>query len=246
VPVPRYIDRLTGEINGLRLGIPREYFISGMQPEIEEAVWNAIRLLEKTGARVEEISLPHTEFATAVYYIVATAEASSNLARYDGMRYGYRAGGRDLTETYMLTRDEGFGREVKRRIMLGSYVLSAGYYDAYYLKAQQVRTLVKQDFDAAFARCDLIVTPTAPTTAFEIGAKMEDPLQMYLSDIYTISANLAGSPALSLPCGFDRDGLPIGLQMIGKAFDEATILRAAHAYEQTAGWHREKAKLDMP
>ncbi|HEY7163803.1 MAG TPA: Asp-tRNA(Asn)/Glu-tRNA(Gln) amidotransferase subunit GatA [Candidatus Binatia bacterium] len=244
ISVPRYIERLTGDIKGLRLGISREYFVAGMQPEVEHAVRAAIELLEKNGARVEEISLPHTEFATAVYYVVATAEASSNLARYDGMRYGYRADARDLTETYMLTRDEGFGREVKRRIMLGTYVLSAGYYDAYYLKAQQVRTLIKQDFDAAFEKCDLIVTPTVPTTAFQIGAKTEDPLQMYLSDIYTISANLAGLPAISLPCGFDHDGLPIGLQMIGKAFDEATILRAAHTYEQSAGWHRHKPKLD--
>ena len=158
----------------------------------------------------------HTEYAVAVYYIVATAEASSNLARYDGMRYGYRAEAKDLTETYMLTRDEGFGAEVKRRIMLGTYVLSAGYYDAYYLKAQRVRTLIKRDFDEAFKRCDVIVTPTAPTTAFKIGEKTQDPLQMYLSDIFTISANLAGLPALSLPCGFDTDGMPIGLQLIGK------------------------------
>jgi aspartyl-tRNA(Asn)/glutamyl-tRNA(Gln) amidotransferase subunit A len=245
VPVPGYVDYLTGEIKGLRIGIPREYIVSGVEREVETAVRNAITLLEKNGAILEEISLPHTEFATAVYYIVATAEASSNLARYDGMRYGYRAEARDLTGTYMLTRDEGFGREVKRRIMLGTYVLSAGYYDAYYLKAQQVRTLVKRDFDAAFERCDLIATPTAPTTAFPTGAKTEDPLQMYLSDIYTISANLAGLPALSLPCGFDVAGLPIGLQMIGKPFDEATILRAAHAYEHHAGWRNRKPNLDL-
>ena len=245
IAVPRYIDQLTGDVKGLRLGIPQEYFVEGMQPEVEKSVRYAIRLFEKSGARVEEISLPHTEFATAVYYIVATAEASSNLARYDGMRYGYRADARDLNETYMLTRDEGFGREVKRRIILGTYVLSAGYYDAYYLKAQQVRTLIKKDFDAAFERCDLIITPTAPTAAFQIGAKTEDPLQMYLSDIYTISANLAGVPAISVPCGFDGDGLPIGVQMIGKPFDEGTILRAAHAYEQSADWHRQKPQLDV-
>jgi aspartyl-tRNA(Asn)/glutamyl-tRNA(Gln) amidotransferase subunit A len=190
-----------------------------------------------------EISLPHTEYAVAVYYIIATAEASSNLARYDGMRYGRRADAADLTETYMLSREEGFGAEVKRRIMLGTYVLSAGYYDAYYLKAQKVRTLVKNDFDHAFKTCDAIITPTAPTTAFRIGEKTQDPLQMYLSDIYTISVNLAGLPALSLPCGFDSDGLPIGMQIIGKYFDEATVFRIAHAYEQSTEWHKRKPNL---
>ena len=193
-----------------------------MQAEVEQSVRRAIRQLEKSGAEIEEISLPHTEYAVAVYYIVATAEASSNLARYDGMRYGYRADAKDLTETYRISRDEGFGAEVKRRIMLGTYALSAGYYDAYYFKAQRVRTLIKRDFDEAFKRCDAIVTPTAPTTAFKIGEKTQDPLQMYLSDIYTISINLAGVPALSLPCGFDGDGMPIGMQIIGKHFDEAT------------------------
>ena len=174
---------------------------------------------------------------------MATAEASSNLARYDGMRYGHRAHARDLLNTYTLSRAEGFGAEVKRRIMLGTYVLSAGYYDAYYLKAQKVRSLIKQDFEAAFKRCDLIATPTAPTTAFGLGEKIQDPLQMYLSDVCTISINLAGLPALSLPCGFDRDGMPIGLQLIGKHFDEATILRVAHSYEQSAPWHELKPKL---
>ena len=178
----------------------------------------------------------------AVYYIVATAEASSNLARYDGMRYGHRADAKDLTETYIVSRDEGFGAEVKRRIMLGTYVLSAGYYDAYYLKAQRVRTLIKRDFDEAFKRCDVIATPTAPTTAFKIGEKTQDPLQMYLSDIFTISVNLAGLPALSLPCGFDDDGMPIGLQLIGKPFDESTILRTAYHYEQATEWHKQKAE----
>jgi aspartyl-tRNA(Asn)/glutamyl-tRNA(Gln) amidotransferase subunit A len=242
-PVPRYTDALTGNINGLRLGIPKEYFVSGMQPEIDIAVRDAIRLLETNGARIEEISLPYTEYAIAVYYIVATAEASSNLSRYDGMRYGHRAPATDLIETYMRSREEGFGPEVKRRIMLGTYVLSAGYYEAYYLKAQRARTLIKKDFDDAFKRCDVIVTPTAPTTAFKIGEKTQDPLQMYLSDIYTISVNLAGLPALSLPCGFDTTGLPIGLQIIGKPFDEATILRVAHAYEQSTPWHKEKPNL---
>ena len=242
--VPRYSDALTGDVKGLRLGVPKEYFISGIAPEVEHAVRDAIRLLETNGAVVEEISLPHTEYAVAVYYIVATAEASSNLARYDGMRFGHRAGAKDLLETYMLSREEGFGPEVKRRIMLGTYALSAGYYDAYYLKAQGVRALIKQNFDAAFQRCDAIITPTAPSTAFKIGEKIEDPLQMYLSDIYTISVNLAGLPALSLPCGFDGGGMPIGLQIIGKHFDEATILRLAYAYEQATEWHRRKPRIE--
>ena len=242
--VPRYSDALTGDVKGLRLGVPKEYFISGIAPEVEHAVRDAIRLLETNGAVVEEISLPHTEYAVAVYYIVATAEASSNLARYDGMRFGHRAGAKDLLETYMLSREEGFGPEVKRRIMLGTYALSAGYYDAYYLKAQGVRALIKQNFDAAFQRCDAIITPTAPSTAFKIGEKIEDPLQMYLSDIYTISVNLACLPALSLPCGFDGDGMPIGLQIIGKHFDEATVLRLAYAYEQATEWHRRKPRIE--
>jgi aspartyl-tRNA(Asn)/glutamyl-tRNA(Gln) amidotransferase subunit A len=243
-PVPRYADALTGDITGLRLGIPKEYFVSGMQAEVERAVQTAIRELEKNGAVIEEISLPHTDFAVAVYYIVATAEASSNLARYDGMRFGHRADAKDLTETFMISRAEGFGAEVKRRIMLGTYALSAGYYDAYYLKAQRVRTLIKRDFDEAFQRCDVIVTPTAPTTAFKIGEKIADPLQMYLSDIYTISINLAGLPALSLPCGLDAGGMPIGMQIIGRPFDEATILKVAHRYEQETEWHKKKPKME--
>jgi aspartyl-tRNA(Asn)/glutamyl-tRNA(Gln) amidotransferase subunit A len=241
--VPRYSAALNGDIKGLRLGIPKEYFVSGMQIEVGEAVRSAIRELEKHGAVIEEISLPHTEYAVAVYYIVATAEASSNLARYDGMRFGRRANGKDLIETYMISRDEGFGAEVKRRIMLGTYALSAGYYDAYYLKAQRVRTLIRKDFDAAFGRCDVIVTPTAPTTAFRLGEKTQDPLQMYLSDIYTISINLAGLPAISLPCGFDGEGMPIGLQIIGKHFDEATILRVADTYERATEWHKKKPRI---
>jgi aspartyl-tRNA(Asn)/glutamyl-tRNA(Gln) amidotransferase subunit A len=243
LPVPNYADALNGNVKGLRLGVPKEYFVSGMQPEVEQAVRDAVRALEKNGATIEEISLPHTEYAVAVYYIVATAEASSNLARYDGMRFGHRADAKDLTETYMISRDEGFGPEVKRRIMLGTYVLSAGYYDAYYLKAQRVRTLIKKDFEEAFKHCDAIITPTAPTTAFKLGAKIKDPLQMYLSDIYTISINLAGLPALSLPCGFDNEGMPIGLQIIGKHFDESTVLRVAYAYEQATQWHKRKPRL---
>ncbi|MBI2210989.1 MAG: Asp-tRNA(Asn)/Glu-tRNA(Gln) amidotransferase subunit GatA [Deltaproteobacteria bacterium] len=243
-PAPAYAGFLNGDIKGLRVGIPKEYFIKGIQPEVEQGVKDAIRVIERNGAGVEEISLPHTEYAVAVYYIIATAEASSNLARYDGMKYGYRAPARDLTETYMKSREEGFGAEVKRRIMLGTYALSAGYYDAYYLKAQKVRALIKRDFAEAFRKCDAIVTPTAPTTAFKIGEKTQDPLQMYLSDIFTISVNLAGLPGLSLPCGFDGDGLPIGMQIIGKHFDEATILKLAFAYEQATEWHKKKPILD--
>ena len=242
-PVPDYAGFLNGDIKGLKVGIPKEYFIAGMQPEVEQAVKAGIRVLEKNGVQVEEISLPHTEYAVAVYYIIATAEASSNLARYDGMRFGYRASAKDLTESYMKSREQGFGPEVKRRIMLGTYALSAGYYDAYYLKAQKVRTLIKKDFEEAFKKCDAIVTPTAPTTAFKIGEKTQDPLQMYLSDIFTISVNLAGLPGLSLPCGFDPEGLPIGMQIIGKHLDEATILRIGYAYEQTTEWHKRKPTL---
>ena len=242
-PVPQYSASLTGHVKGLRVGIPKEYFVSGIQPAVEQTVHTAVRQLERNGAAIMEISLPHTEYAVAVYYIVATAEASSNLARYDGMRYGHRARAKDLTETYMLSRAEGFGPEVKRRIILGTYALSAGYYDAYYLKAQRVRTLIKRDFDEAFKSCDVIIAPTAPTTAFKIGEKTQDPLQMYLSDIYTISVNLAGLPALSLPCGFDSEGLPIGLQIIGKQFDESTILAVAYAYEQSTDWHKRKPSL---
>jgi aspartyl-tRNA(Asn)/glutamyl-tRNA(Gln) amidotransferase subunit A len=241
--VPRYSGALTGDIKGLRVGVPKEYFVAGMQPEVEAAVRKGIHQLERSGASIEEISLPHTEYAVAVYYIVATAEASSNLARYDGMRFGHRARANDLMETFTQTREEGFGAEVKRRIMLGTYALSAGYYDAYYLKAQQVRALIKRDFDRAFEVCDVIVTPTAPTTAFRLGEKTGDPLQMYLSDIYTLSINLAGLPALSLPCGLDSDALPIGMQIIGKHFDEATVLRLAYAYEQATDWHRQQPKL---
>lgn len=242
-PVPSYSKSLTGEIAGLRLGIPKEYFTAGLQPAVDQAVMSAIRQLENRGAIVEEISLPHTEYAVAVYYIIAPAEASSNLARYDGMRYGQRAVGRDLIETYMLTRAQGLGPEVKRRIMLGTYALSAGYYDAYYLKAQKVRTLINRDFDAAFEHCDAIITPTSPTTAFKISEKIHNPLQMYLSDICTIPINLAGLPAISVPCGLDREGLPIGMQVIGKHFDEATILRVAHAYEQQTEWHKKTPAL---
>lgn len=243
-PVPKYSEALNREVKGLRVGVPKEYFVPGMQSLVEKATRDAVRELAKQGAQIEDVGLPYTEYAVAVYYIVATAEASSNLARYDGMRFGHRAQAKDLTDTYMISRDEGFGAEVKRRIMLGTYALSAGYYDAYYLKAQKVRTLIKRDFDEAFKRCDVIVTPTAPTTAFKLGEKTQDPLQMYLSDIYTISTNLAGLPALSLPCGFDSEGMPIGLQIIGKHFDESTILRVAYGYEQATEWHKKKPKIE--
>ena len=244
MPVPDYTRTLERTIAGLRIGIPKEYFIEGMDAKVEHAVKEAVRIMEKLGAKTKEISLSHTEYAVATYYILATAEASSNLARYDGVRYGYRARpSKDLLEMYMKTRQAGFGSEVKRRIMLGTYALSAGYYEAYYRKAQCVRTLVKQDFDEAFRSVDVIVTPTAPTAAFKIGEKTQNPLQMYLSDIFTISVNLAGIPAVSLPCGFAEEKLPIGLQILGRPFEEATVLRAAYAFEQATDWHTKKPNL---
>ncbi len=246
-PVPDYTASLTGDMRGLRVGVPREYFVAGMQPEVETAVRAAVDVLADLGAEVCEIGLPHTEYALSVYYLIAPAEASANLARYDGVRYGQRVAGEgegeSLREMYMATRGLGFGPEVKRRIMLGTYALSAGYYDAYYLKAQQVRTLIKADFDAAFEQVDVIVAPTAPTTAFPIGEKVADPLQMYLSDVFTLSMNLAGICGLSLPCGFDEVGLPIGLQVMGPTWGEEHVLRAAHAYEQATEWHRQKPAL---
>ncbi|HLB05642.1 MAG TPA: Asp-tRNA(Asn)/Glu-tRNA(Gln) amidotransferase subunit GatA [Thermodesulfobacteriota bacterium] len=244
IAVPDYSKALASDIKGLKIGLPKEYFIEGMNKEVDESVRKAVKDMEGLGAEVVEITLPHTEYAVAVYYLVATAEASSNLARFDGAKYGYRAeNAKDLLDMYKRTRAEGFGSEVKRRIMLGTYALSSGYYDAYYLKAQKARTLIKKDFDDAFKKCDVIVTPTAPTPAFKIGEKTADPLQMYLSDIFTISVNLAGLPAISLPCGFTGSNLPIGLQIIGKGFDEETVLRAAHAYEQATEWHKKKPNL---
>jgi len=239
-PVPAYGDVLGNGVRGLRLGMPSEYFAEGMQPEVDAAVRKAIAELERLCAVVEPVSRPHTEYAIATYYLIATAEASSNLARYDAVRYGRRATGSDgsLGEMYERSRAAGFGAEVKRRIMLGTYALSAGYYDAYYLKAQQLRTLIRRDFEAAFARCDALVTPVAPTTAFRLGEKTDDPLTMYLSDILTISVNLAGLPALVVPCGADQAGLPVGLQIIAQPFDEATALRIGAAYEQASDWHR--------
>jgi len=243
-PVPDYVAALDGNIKGLRLGLPKEYFIGGVDPEVSNAVQTAVKQLEKLGAEVVEISLPHTEYAVAVYYIIATAEASANLARFDGIRYGLRVDGPTPAELYGKTRGAGFGAEVKRRIILGTYVLSSGYYDAYYLRAQKVRTLIRQDFLKAFERVDAIVTPTTPTGAFKAGEKTGDPMQMYLSDIFTISCNLAGICGVSLPCGFtSQPKLPIGLQILGKPFGEATVLKLAHAYEQSTPWHRERAKV---
>ena len=242
-PVPDATAALTGDIRGMRVGVPREYFVPGMQPEVEAAVRAALEKLADLGAEIVEVSLPHTDYALPVYYLIAPAEASANLARYDGVRYGLRIVGNSLEDTYKQTRGQGFGPEVKRRIMLGTYALSAGYYDAYYLKAQKVRTLIKGDFDRAFQQVDVIVTPTSPTTAFRIGEKTDDPIQMYLSDIFTLSVNLAGICGINVPCGFDAQGLPIGMQIIGPALGETTILRVAYAYEQATDWHTRRPPL---
>jgi len=232
VPVPDYASALIKDVKGLRIGVPVEYYGPGLNDEVRSAVEKQIDVLRSSGAVVKKVTLPHTEYTIATYYILATAEASSNLARYDGARYGYRGQGvKDLPDMYVKSRSRGFGAEVKRRIMLGTYVLSAGYYDAYYRKGQKVRRLIKQDFDRAFAEVDCLITPTSPTTAFRAGEKVEDPLAMYLSDVYTTSANLAGIPGLSLPCGQDGQGLPIGVQILGKQFDESTVLRVADLLE---------------
>ena len=237
-PVPDYSAALTGDVSGLVLGLPREYFeAKGADPAVLESVHAAVSELEKAGAKLREVSLPHTKYGIAVYYLIAPAEASSNLARYDGVRYGHRAANpRDLNDLYHRTRSEGFGPEVKRRILLGTYVLSAGYYDAYYRKAQQVRTLLRRDFEEAFRGCDAILTPTSPEVAFRIGEKSADPLSMYLSDIYTVTANLAGIPGLSVPCGFVR-GLPVGLQILGPPLEEASVLRVADAWQRRSDFH---------
>jgi aspartyl-tRNA(Asn)/glutamyl-tRNA(Gln) amidotransferase subunit A len=231
VGVPDYLSALTGDIKGLRVGVPKEMMGEGIEPGVRAQIQQALAKLEELGAVVEEVSLPHVDYAVATYYLIAPAEASSNLARYDGVRYGVRKEGKNLLDLYLETRSQGFGPEVKRRIMLGTYALSSGYYDAYYLKAQKVRTLIRQDFEKIFVDYDVVIGPTAPTTAFKMGEKMKDPLTMYINDICTIPVNLAGLPAISIPCGL-ADGLPVGLQIIGKAFDEATILRVAHAFEQ--------------
>jgi aspartyl-tRNA(Asn)/glutamyl-tRNA(Gln) amidotransferase subunit A len=242
VPVPDYGAALTGDVRGLRIGVPREYFIEGIEPAVESAVREAIAVLENQGAEVREISLPHTRFALPVYYLIAPAEASANLARYDGIRYGPRVEGEDMIESVKNTRAL-FGPEVKRRIMLGTYALSAGYYDEYYGRASKVRTLIKDDFLAAFQDVDVIACPTSPTTAFKIGERTADPLSMYLADIFTLSVNLSASCGLSLPCGFDEQGLPIGLQLIGNTLQEETILNTAYAYEQATEWHKKLPPL---
>ncbi|PIQ90407.1 MAG: Asp-tRNA(Asn)/Glu-tRNA(Gln) amidotransferase GatCAB subunit A [Candidatus Omnitrophica bacterium CG11_big_fil_rev_8_21_14_0_20_41_12] len=241
--VPDYTKSLNGDIKGLKIGIPKEYFVQGMDPEVKSIIEEAINKLKSLGADSKQVSLPHTEYAVPVYYIIATAEASSNLARFDGVQYGYRAKSDNLIDMYKQTRAEGFGEEAKRRILLGTFALSHGYYDAYYLRALKVRTLIKQDFDRVFGDFDCIVTPTCPTAAFKIGEKTQDPLKMYLSDIYTISVNLAGIPAISIPCGFTKAGLPIGLQIMAKPFDEEMLFRVAHAFEQSTDWHKVKPKL---
>lgn len=235
VPVPHYSKALTGDIKGLRVAVPKEYLGEGIDEPVKDKIKAAIRQLEALGAVCEEVSLPHSKYAVPAYYVIASSEASANLARFDGVRYGVRAESNDLIDMYKKSRSEGFGDEVKRRIMLGTFALSSGYYDAYYKKAQQVRTLIKQDFEKVLENHDIIVGPATPTTAFKIGEKVDDPLTMYANDLLTIPVNLAGVPAISLPCGL-ADGLPVGLQMIGRPFAEGTLYKAAHAYEQTAGF----------
>ena len=239
-PAPKFTADLNRGVKGLKIGIPKEYFVKGLDPVIEKAVRDSIAILERSGASVVEVSLPHTAAAVSTYYIIAPAEASSNLARFDGIRYGHRASGTEgLMDLYRKTRSEGFGAEVKRRIMIGTYVLSSGYFDAFYLRAQKVRTLIRQDFTNAFRdKCDVIACPTTPSTAFKLGAKTEDPLSMYLEDIFTIPVNLAGVPAINIPCGFDGQGLPIGLQLIGKPWDEATLFATAQVHESATEWHK--------
>jgi aspartyl-tRNA(Asn)/glutamyl-tRNA(Gln) amidotransferase subunit A len=242
LPVPDYSAALSGDVRGLRVGVPREYFVDGMEPGVEQATREAIAVLAAQGAELVEVSLPHTKYALPTYYIVAPAEASANLARYDGVRYGPREPGDSMWDQIALTRGRRFGPEVRRRIMLGTYVLSAGYYDAYYKRAQQVRTLIKRDFDAAFAQVDLLAAPTSPTVAFKIGQRLDDPLAMYLSDVCTLPINLAGVPGLVVPCGFS-EGLPVGLQLIGKPFAEATLLRVGDAYQRVTSWHTRRPTL---
>jgi aspartyl-tRNA(Asn)/glutamyl-tRNA(Gln) amidotransferase subunit A len=249
VAVPDYTRVLINDIKGIRIGIPKEYFIAGLDPEVKAIIEEAINKLKNLGAVCQEISLPHTEYAVAVYYIIATAEASSNLARFDGVQYGLRsrlpAGARrqSMIDMYKRTRGQGFGEEAKRRVLLGTFVLSHGYYEAYYSRALKVRTLIKNDFNRAFQSVDCIITPTSPTPPFKIGEKTRDPLQMYLSDVYTISANLSGIPAISVPCGFTKANLPVGLQVLAKPFDEEMLFRVSYAYEQNTQWHKIKPKL---
>jgi aspartyl-tRNA(Asn)/glutamyl-tRNA(Gln) amidotransferase subunit A len=240
--MPLAVDDLRRDIGkgvkGLRIGVPKEFFIDGMEKDVERAVREALRWYEKEGAELVDVSLSLTDHGLAVYYIIQPAEASSNLARYDGVRFGLRVEGKDLLETYRRTRGQGFGAEVKRRMIIGTYALSAGYYDAYYVKAQKVRTLIKAEFDAAFAKCDAIVTPTSPTVAFKIGQKVDDPLAMYLNDVFTLPGNIAGLPGISIPCGFSQDRLPIGLQIMANSFQEATMFRVAAAFERATAFHQ--------
>lgn len=244
VPVPDYLNEIDSGARGLRIGIPKEYFAAGLNTDVHAAVKAALGKYEQLGAKIVDISLPHTEYAVAVYYIVANAEASSNLARYDGVRYGYRTPtSNGIIDMYCRTRSEGFGNEVKRRIMLGNYALSSGYYDAYYLKASRVRNLIKGDFDVAFQKVDCIICPTSPVPGFKIGERAKNPLEMYLSDIYTIPANLAGIPGISLPCGFSKEGLPVGMQILGKHFEEKKLLQIAYAFERETDFHRKKPVL---
>jgi aspartyl-tRNA(Asn)/glutamyl-tRNA(Gln) amidotransferase subunit A len=243
VEVPNYVEALTGDIKGLKIAVPKEYLGEGVAEEVRQSVLDALKVLEKLGATWEEVSLPHSKYALATYYLLASSEASANLARFDGVRYGYRTdNAKNLIDMYKQTRSEGFGNEVKRRIMLGTFALSSGYYDAYYKKAQKVRTLIKQDFENVLEKYDVIIGPTTPTPAFKIGEKTSDPLTMYANDILTIPVNLAGVPAISVPCGF-VNGLPVGLQIIGKHFDESTIYRVAHAFEQATDYHKQKPAL---
>jgi aspartyl-tRNA(Asn)/glutamyl-tRNA(Gln) amidotransferase subunit A len=249
-PVPDYAAKLGSDLHGVRLGLPKEYMIEGTHPQVKAAIDAAVKQMNSLGAEIVDVSLPHTDYAVAVYYILATAEASANLARFDGVRYGYRTENpRDMLDLYGRTREQGFGSEVKRRIILGTYVLSSGYYDAYYLRAQKVRELIRQDFAKAFEKVDALISPTSPVPAFKLGERTADPLQMYLADIFTIAANLAGICGISVPCGFAEVGghrLPIGLQLLGKPLDEARILQIAHAYEQSTDWHKARPPIASP
>ena len=241
--VPDYVAALTGDVTNLKIGLPVEYFADGLQPEVEQAVRSAVAKLAALGASVQDVSLKHAEYCLPAYYIIAVAEASANLARFDGVRFGTRVERQNLIDTYKATRGQGFGEEVKRRIMLGTYTLSAGYYDAYYGKAQAVRTLIRQDFEAIFEQVDVLLSPVAPTTAYKFGEIAHDPLQMILADVLTISANLAGLTGLSVPCGFDEKGLPIGLQILGAPYTEATVLNAGYAYQQATDWHTQSPPI---
>jgi aspartyl-tRNA(Asn)/glutamyl-tRNA(Gln) amidotransferase subunit A len=244
-PVPDYMGALTGSARGIRIGVPRAFVSDGVDPEVRRTFDAALETLRGAGATIVDVELPHAKYAIPVYYLVATAEASSNLARYDGVKYGHRSpeGKDSLKSMYSRTRDEGFGPEVKRRIMLGTYVLSAGYYDAFYLKAQQVRTLLRRDYDEAFRKADVVAMPTSPTPAFKLGEKTDDPLQMYLADIFTVSANLTGAPGISIPCGFAAGRLPVGLQLTGRMFDESTLLRVGDAYERLTDWQTQSPSI---